>query len=251
MVFVLVRGFGLVVPPSQLKKLSGAGNLVAVRIAMNKALTPRKPYEPSAAIVERAGRVNEAILGDCVAVPRFDLSRLASQTESQLDRAGRELREGKGVLEMSLFIRWVQMSGVLNLVAIHSTEVAVSLRKKIESLVIECGDMMRGGRIEPHYSPSDISEILRKVDSLEKMMAERFPPCSALVEVEAGESEKPVPMEPGRGMTLPSALLSEGNDLAVSTPHGRASLLDAGGESLNGDSQIAAARRQPRGGNLR
>jgi hypothetical protein len=157
--------------------------LFNVKITDSNLNGNRKPYCPSAAIVERARQVNEAVLADCVMLPRFEIWSLATETERQLDIVERHVREGKNVLMVSLFVRWLQFSGVLNVIKLASHERGKALGKRLTELVMLCGEMQRGGKIDLKYAESDIVEINRKLDLL---IAERGPVSNpAMVEVAA------------------------------------------------------------------
>jgi len=68
------------------------------------------------------------------------------ETERQLDTYARRVREGVEVLPASDFARWLQMSGILELLEAHEMSVPLrveSLRVKTTDLLFECGEWFR------------------------------------------------------------------------------------------------------------
>lgn len=91
-----------------------------------------------------------------------------------MDSLAREVRECKGVEEASRFCRWFQFSGVMKLLELHKDALTASptpldpsvLRRKVDDLLFQCGEIFRAGKANPTYCQSDILEINRKLDLL-------------------------------------------------------------------------------------
>jgi hypothetical protein len=143
---------------------------------------PKKPYVPPAALVETAKRVGDAIAADSVAVPRFEIQQLASNSEKMLDSLARDVRECKNVYLVSVFVRWLQWSGVINIVNLGSETAGKNLEKKLRDLIYECGEMQRGGKIDLKYSASDIAEINQKLDVLVLALAKKISPADVAIQ---------------------------------------------------------------------
>ncbi len=122
----------------------------------------------------RAGEVNALAASDTIAVPRCELLWLASELDCFLDRLAREVRENKNVMLASQFCRWLQFSGLVKILErLPAVKEPVPfdakvLRKKVDDLLYECGELFRGGKADPKYAASDIAEINRKLDLLMK-----------------------------------------------------------------------------------
>ena len=101
-----------------------------------------------------------------------NLHWLWKETVNRLDSLARDVREAKNVAEASNFAHWLQFSGLLMLFRNNPSttkhlEVDESMvRKKIDDLIYECGELFRGGKHDPKYAASDIAEINRKLDLL-------------------------------------------------------------------------------------
>jgi hypothetical protein len=121
--------------------------------------------------------------GDAGLELRVALARLYSETDRFLDHLAMEVRECKGVEEASRYCRWLQFSGVLKLLELHkevlsglSTPVAPSLlRRKVDDLLLTCGDLFRGGKANPTYAQSDIVLINQKLDALHALLSTSGP----------------------------------------------------------------------------
>jgi len=79
--------------------------------------------------------------------------------------------ECKRVDEASNFCRWLQFSGVLNILEAHPAGLPLpvdgkALRKQMDAILFECGELYKGGKHDPKYTTSDIAEINRKLDLL-------------------------------------------------------------------------------------
>ena|ERR1700722_20092407 len=91
-----------------------------------------------------------------------NLHWLWKETVNRLDSLARDVREAKNVAEASNFARWLQFSGILMLFRNNPSttkhlEVDESVvRKKIDDLIYECGELFRGGKHDPKYAASDI-----------------------------------------------------------------------------------------------
>lgn len=99
---------------------------------------------------------------------RVTLERICSETCRYLETLGREVREGKNVVEAANFARWLRFSGVLDLFSRYALpdQTFPAFERKIVDLLDACGEHFRGGRTVPNYDQSDIAEISRKLDVL-------------------------------------------------------------------------------------
>jgi hypothetical protein len=93
------------------------------------------------------------------------------ETDRFLDSLAASVREGKRVTEASNYCRWLQFSGVVSLLKENPSPSPLlvdgeGLRKKLDDLLYECGELFRGGKHDPKYAASDIAEINRKLDLL-------------------------------------------------------------------------------------
>lgn len=118
----------------------------------------------SPALLRRAGEVNALIASDSILVTKAELRWIASETHFKLAALSREVREGKNVLYASQFARWLQFSGLVRLLELVSD--GVSIQKELGDLLFECGEIFKGGKVDPKYAASDIAEINRKLDLL-------------------------------------------------------------------------------------
>jgi hypothetical protein len=94
------------------------------------------------------------------------------ETVNRLDVLARDVREAKNVMEAANFARFISFSGLIqffteNRSDLKHLEIDGSLvKKKVDDLIFECGELFRGGRADPKYAASDIAEINRKLDLL-------------------------------------------------------------------------------------
>jgi hypothetical protein len=99
---------------------------------------------------------------------RVCLRCIHAETVRYLDSLAREVREGKNVLPAADYGRWLQFSGVLDLLTKFAPPDLdlPPLDRKLADLLQECGEHFRGGRVDAKYAQSDIAEINRKLDLL-------------------------------------------------------------------------------------
>jgi hypothetical protein len=90
------------------------------------------------------------------------VAHIVSETDRQLERLARCVREGKCADEAANFCRWLQFSGVLTL---PHADFAI-LRKKAECILQQVGEIYKGGKVKPTYDASDIAAINAKLDVL-------------------------------------------------------------------------------------
>jgi hypothetical protein len=90
------------------------------------------------------------------------LAHIVSETDRQLERLARCVREGKCVDEAANFCRWLQFSGMLTL---PHADFAI-LWKKSEDIIYQAGQIYKGGKVNPTYDVSDIAAINAKLDVL-------------------------------------------------------------------------------------
>jgi len=113
---------------------------------------------------KRAGEVAAILASDCVLVPRHELLWLGNETDRFLGRLRREVSENKNVMLASLFCRWLSGSGVIALLERESR--CKTLRRLVDDILYDCGELFRAGKSDPKYAASDIAEINRKLDML-------------------------------------------------------------------------------------
>jgi hypothetical protein len=94
--------------------------------------------------------------------------RVVAETTRYLDGLARSVRECKRVDEASNFARWLQFSGVIELLqeCPATSASAPALRSKAQNVVQACGQIYRGGKVKPQYDASDIAEINQKLNRL-------------------------------------------------------------------------------------
>jgi hypothetical protein len=104
--------------------------------------------------------------------PRLDysvtLQRIFRETINHLDCLGRHAGEGKNVLEVSLFCRWLVFSGVIDLLERHALpgQDLRGITAKVDELQARCRPQLQGQRVQKTYSEPDIILISRKLDDL-------------------------------------------------------------------------------------
>ena len=109
---------------------------------------------------------------DAMNVQPHQLPLLYKETVNFLDRLAGEVRENKNVMLASQFARWLNFSGLIQILnqnpstKLHLEVDGAVLQRKVNDLNYECGELFRGGKHDPKYAASDIAEINRKLDSL-------------------------------------------------------------------------------------
>jgi len=98
-----------------------------------------------------------------------EVYRLWQETDRRIDSLTRSVRECKRVDEASTFSRWLQFSGILEVLERNSCKSVLpvdgrGLRLKVKELVAMCGELYRQGKASARYAESDIAEINRKLD---------------------------------------------------------------------------------------
>jgi hypothetical protein len=122
---------------------------------------------------------------------RVNLQTISAETLRYLGTLARGVHENKNVTEAANFLRWLQFSGVLELLERYAMpgQDFRSLRGKVSELILECGERFRGGHQEANYSQSDIEAINRKLDVLLSQAARPSPaPCAGVFEVNLDDS---------------------------------------------------------------
>jgi len=114
---------------------------------------------------------------------KVELHVLWRETGNRLDTLWQCVREAKRVDEASNFCRWLQFSGVLQLLKRNPADFPLqvdgaALERKAKDILSECGELYAGGKHDAKYAASDIAEINRKLDAL---MSERKPASLHLV----------------------------------------------------------------------
>jgi len=124
---------------------------------------------------------------------RFDsvkLHCLWRETTNRLDSLARSVREHKSVAEASNFAKWLQFSGVIDLLEQNPQGFPLvvdgkRVREQVRTLLSDCGESFRNGKADPKYAASDIAEINRKLDILAAHVATNLPPEPALADTPA------------------------------------------------------------------
>ena len=88
------------------------------------------------------------------------VARIVNETDRQLERLARCVRECKSVDEAANFCRWLQFSGILQL---PNDDFGV-LRGKAEAILHQVGEIYKGGKVKPAYDQSDIAAMNAKLD---------------------------------------------------------------------------------------
>lgn len=117
------------------------------------------------------------------------LHQLWRETTRKLEAHAREVRENKGVLEASLFARWLTFSGVVKMLEANPQPEPLrvdgaALRRLAHEVISLCGEAFKSGRADPKYAASDIAEINRKLDLL-------LSPSSAAATARVGDAAEP------------------------------------------------------------
>jgi hypothetical protein len=96
------------------------------------------------------------------------LERIYRETCNHLDSLAAHVGEGKNVLEASLFVRWLEFSGVMRLLSHHAVpgQDFSALPAKVESMHDLCRPHLQGQRVEKSYRESDIVEIKTMLEKL-------------------------------------------------------------------------------------
>jgi len=99
---------------------------------------------------------------------------LGKETERYLDCLAKQVREGIGVDEAANFGRWLQFSGVVEILEPYAQEIPMplrpgDLRRKMTDLIYECGDWY--SKHAKSNRPRDAYVSQSKLDALEMQMA--------------------------------------------------------------------------------
>jgi len=99
---------------------------------------------------------------------RVTLERFFNETCNHLDNLGRHVGEGMNFVEISLFLRWLEFSGALELLLRHAApgQDFSGIRLKVDNLMERCRPLLQGQRVRKTYSEPDIIAINRKLDDL-------------------------------------------------------------------------------------
>ena len=109
-----------------------------------------------------------SIAQDPVLDYRTTLARIHRETINHLDSLGRHAGEGKNVLEVSFFCRWLVFSGVIDLLEKHALpeQDFTGLTAKVDALQAVCRPHLQGQSVKKVYSEPDITLISEKLDTL-------------------------------------------------------------------------------------
>lgn len=110
----------------------------------------------------------------------MELHKLWSETDRHLESLASLVRECKSVDEASRFSRWLQFSGLLEILERNASVDLLpvdgcGLRRKCKNLIAACGELYRQGKARPGYAQSDIAEINRKLDVIAAHVATVLP----------------------------------------------------------------------------
>ena len=122
---------------------------------------------------------------------RVTLDRIFRETCNHLDSLGRHVGEGMNFLEVSLFLRWLEFSGVMELLSRHALpgQDFGGLRLKLDDLMARCRPLLQGQRVKNTYSEPDIVSINRKLDDVLAALA-RPATVTSVVKMISGRCEK-------------------------------------------------------------
>jgi len=125
------------------------------------------------------------------------LHRIWSETTRHVETFQRDAREGKRVLEASIFGRWLRFSGILELLDDNPQQFPTvvdgkALRRQVEDLLSDCGEKFKSGKADPTYAQSDIAEINRKLDVIAAHVAKISPPAIKTPDAGLATSLEPV-----------------------------------------------------------
>jgi len=100
--------------------------------------------------------------------------RLWSETDRRVDSLRKQVAEGVGVDEASNFVRWIQFSGVLQILKSNSVDVPLrvdgyGLAAKCDELVFECGQWYR--HHENSFKPRDCYIEASALSAIEARLA--------------------------------------------------------------------------------
>jgi hypothetical protein len=114
------------------------------------------------------------------------LWRECSRYVASLAQAVREL---KRVDEASYFCRWLRFTGLLGILTRNSVGLplpvdGLSLEREVKELTEMCGEIYKGGKVDPKYSSTDIGEINRKLEVLAVAMSHLAPQSVPVIECE-------------------------------------------------------------------
>jgi len=111
---------------------------------------------------------------------QLELHQLWRETDRRLDSLIGSVCEIKRVDEASTFSRWLQFTGLLDILERNSNGMPLpvdgqGLRRKAKELASMCGDLYRQGKANPQYAQSDIAAINRKLDIIAAHVATVMP----------------------------------------------------------------------------
>jgi hypothetical protein len=102
-------------------------------------------------------------------IDQVKLHRLWEESTRVVEWLSALVCECKAVDTASLFGRWLRFSGVLELLEANPQPWPLvvdgkRLRRSVDDLIFECGELYRTGKANARYAQSDIAEINRKLD---------------------------------------------------------------------------------------
>jgi len=110
----------------------------------------------------------------------LQLHKLWCETNNFVERLTKDVREVKNVNAASDFVRWLQWTGLLEILVAAESPMPLpvrggELKLKVKKLLDACNDLYQDGKATPRYTESDIAEINRKLDIIAAHVATTLP----------------------------------------------------------------------------
>jgi len=110
----------------------------------------------------------------------LQLHKLWRETNNYVERLTSDARECKGVNAASDFVRWLQWTGLLQVLLACESPMPLpvrgaDLKLKVKKRNETCNELYQDGKATPRYTESDIAEINRKLDLIAAHVATTLP----------------------------------------------------------------------------
>jgi len=110
----------------------------------------------------------------------LQLHKLWRETNNFVERLTKDVREVKNVNAASDYVRWLQWTGLLEILVAAESPMPLpvrggELKLKVKKLLDACNDLYQDGKATPRYTESDIAEINRKLDIIAAHVATTLP----------------------------------------------------------------------------
>ena len=98
-----------------------------------------------------------------------ELAMLFDQTMLQLSRCERDAREGKNLLQVADFCKYLRNGRIIFLLHTFAGPGRdySEAYTKVQDILYICGQQWQGLQVKPSYAKSDIAEILERLTALE------------------------------------------------------------------------------------